>query len=87
MSKVKMEAFLSNPQTADDVCLSQLLSKFEAELGEKLRITISGKDDDLFNEYNLSRTPAVVIGGMIKITGFCPSEESIISGLKDLGVL
>ena len=86
MSKVKIEAFLSNPQATDDVYISQMLEKLEAELGEKLQITISGKDDDLFNKYNLTKTPAVVIGGMIKITGFCPSEESIISALKELGV-
>jgi len=86
MGKVKIETFLSKPLTTDDVRLSQMLEKLEAEFGEKLRIMISGKHDETFKAYNLTRTPAMVIGEMIKIMGFCPSEESIISALKDLGI-
>jgi len=86
MSQIKIEAFLSIPQTPDDVSLSQILDNLRAKFGEKLRITISGKEESLFKVYNLTRTPAVVIGEMIKIMGFCPSEESIISALNDLGI-
>jgi hypothetical protein len=86
MSKIKIEAFLSNPQTADDISLTQLLKKLSAELTEKLQIIIYSKEDDHFNGYNLASTPALVIGDIIKIAGFCPSEESIISALKDLGL-
>ena len=86
MSKIKIEAFLSNTQTADDVSLTQLLKKLSAELTEKLQIMFYSKDDDHFNGYNLTGTPALVIGEIIKIAGFCPSEESIISALKDLGL-
>lgn len=86
MNKVKIEAFLSTPPTNDDICLSQLLEKLEAELDGKLQIAIYAKDHDHFNGYKLTSIPAVVIGEMIKIVGFCPSEESIISALKDMGV-
>ena len=86
MNKVKIEAFLSTPPTTDDICLSQLLEKLEAELDGKLQIAIHGKNVDRFNGYNLTSTPAVVIGEIIKIAGFCPSEESITSALKDMGV-
>lgn len=86
MNKVKIEAFLSTPPTTDDICLSQLLEKLEAELDGKLQIAINAKDHDHFIGYKLTSTPAVVIGEMIKIVGFCPSEESIISALKDMGV-
>jgi hypothetical protein len=86
MNKVKIEAFLSEPQTTADVRLSQLLVRFEVELGEKLQIAIFGEDNVLFDKYNLTRTPAVVIGEMIKIIGVCPSDESIFSALKELGI-
>ena len=86
MSEVKIETFLSKPPTPDGVHLSQMLENLQEKFGETLQITIFGKDDDLFKAYNLTSTPAVVIGEMVKIMGFCPSEESIISALKDLGI-
>ena len=86
MGQVKVEAFLSKPSDPDEVRLSQMLEKIRSKFGEKIQITVSGKEDDLFKAYNLTRTPAVVIGEMIKIMGFCPSEESIISALNDLGI-
>ena len=86
MSQIKIEAFLSIPQTPDDVSLSQILENLRAKFGEKLRITISGKEEGLFKVYNLTTTPAIVIGEMVKIMGFCPSEQSVVSALRDLGV-
>lgn len=86
MGKIKIEAFLSIPATAGDERLRHLLKGLEEKFGEKTKITISSRDDGLFKEYNLTGTPAVVIGEMIKIMGFCPSEESILTALKDLGV-
>ena len=86
MSKVRIETFLSKPPTPDGVHLSQMLENLQEKFGETLQITIFGKDDDLFKAYNLTSTPAVVVGETIKIMGFCPSEESIISALNDLGI-
>jgi len=86
MGKVKIEAFLSTPATAGDERLTSLLKGLEEKFGENTTITTFDRDDDLFGKYNLTGTPAVVIGEMIKIMGFCPSEESILSALKDLGV-
>jgi hypothetical protein len=86
MNTVKVEAFLSEPQTTADERLTQLLKKFESEQGGKLHITIYTKGDGRFSRYNLTRSPALVIGEIIKIVGFCPSEESIMTALKELGV-
>lgn len=86
MGRVKIEAFLSTPPAAGDERLTNLLKGLEEKFGENTTITMSSRDDDLFRKYNLTGTPAVVIGEMIKIMGFCPSEESILSALKDLGM-
>lgn len=86
MSQIKIEAFLSTPPTPEDVHLSQILENLQVEFSEKLSIMIFREKDGLFKVYNLTTTPAVVIGEMVKIMGFCPSKESIVSALKDLGV-
>jgi hypothetical protein len=86
MGQVKVEAFMSNPPAPDDIQLTQILERIQTKFGEKMLIIVSGKDDSLFKTYHLTRTPAVVIGEMIKFMGFCPSEESIISAINDLGI-
>ena len=86
MDKVKIEAFLSTPATALDGRVSRLIEEIEDEFGDKVQVTIFGKDDELFKEYNLTMTPAVVIGEMIKMMGFCPSKESFLSALCDMGL-
>jgi hypothetical protein len=86
MNQIKIDAFLSMPPSANDAHLSKLLENIQAETGAKVQLRILGRDHDLFKEYNLTRTPAVVIGEIIKIMGFVPSKESILSALRDLGV-
>ena len=86
MSQIRIQAFLSESSTPNDINLTQMLESLQTEFEEKLQITFLKSNDDLISKYNLTSTPALVIGEMIKIMGFCPSKESIVSALKELGV-
>ena len=41
---------------------------------------------ELFEKYNLTAAPAVVIGELVRIMGVCPSKESLISALQEAGL-
>jgi len=86
VSKVKIEAFLSNSTCSSDVSLSKLLEEIEEEFGDKVEIVIWEGHNELFEEYNLTALPAVVVEELIKIIGFCPSKESLVSALQEVGV-
>ena len=86
MDKIKVEAFLS-PETCpvnDD--LLKLLNEIRDEFAERVEIIIYSEHNELFENYNLTAKPAIVIEEIIKIMGFCPSKESIISGMKEVGL-
>ena len=86
MSKVKIEVFLSTFNDSNDTSVSKLLEEINEEFGDKVEIAIYKGQNELFNEYCLTATPAVVIEEMIKIIGFCPSKETIVSALKESGL-
>ena len=86
MSKVKIEAFLSVPTCSGGVSLSRLLREIEEEFGDKVEIVTYQGHNELFEEYNLTAAPAVVIEEMVKIMGVCPSKESLVSALREAGL-
>ena len=86
MSNVKIVAFLSASNNANDACLARLLQEIKSEFGDDVEIATYSGQNELFREYNLTATPAVVIEEMIKITGFCPSKETLVSALRESGL-
>ena len=86
MSKLKIEAFLSTSNDPNDVCLSSLLEEITQEFGDKVEIATYQGPTELFDEYCLTTTPALVIEEMIKVMGFCPSKETIVSALRESGL-
>lgn len=86
MSKVKVEAFLSNPASSGDASLSRLLKGIEEEFGDKVEIVIYREHTELLEEYDLTITPAVVVEELVKVVGVCPSKETLISALRDAGL-
>lgn len=86
MSKVKIEAFVSIPTCSGGVTLSKLLREIEKEFGDKVEIVIYEGHNELFEEYNLTVAPAVVVGELIKIMGVCPSKETLVSALREAGL-
>jgi len=86
MSKVKLEAFFSTSNDSNDECLSRLLEEIKQECGDDIEIISYKSQNELFDEYHLTATPAVVIEEMIKIMGFCPSKETIVLALRESGL-
>ena len=86
MSKVKIEVFLSIPTCSGGVSLSKLLREIEREFGNKIEVATYKGRNELFEKYNLTAAPAVVVEGLVKIMGVCPSKETLISALKEAGL-
>jgi len=86
MSKVKIEAFLSIPTCSGGVSLSKLLKEIEEEFGDKIEIVTYKGRNELYEKYNLTAAPAVVVGGLVRIMGICPSKETLISALREAGL-
>jgi len=86
MSQIKIEAFYSTSNDPKDVSMSKLLEQIEEEFSGRVKIATYTGQNELFSEYCLTTTPAVVIEEMIKIMGFCPSKETLVSALRESGV-
>jgi len=86
MSKVKIEAFLSIPTCSGGVNLSKLLKEMEEEFGDKVEVITYKGRHELYDKYNLTAAPAVVVGELVRIMGVCPSKESLISALREAGL-
>ena len=86
MNKVKVEAFLSVPTCSGGVSLSKLLREIEDEFGDKVEVITYKGRHELFEKYNLTTAPAMVIGGLVRIMGVCPSKESLLSALREAGL-
>ena len=86
MNKVKIEAFLSVPTCSGGVNLTKLLNEVKQELGDRVEIVTYKGRNELFEKYNLTTAPALVVGGLVRIIGLCPSKESLVSALKEAGL-
>jgi len=86
MNKVKVEAFLSVPTCSGGVNLTRLLNEIQQEFGDKVEIVTYSGRNELFEKYNLTTAPALIIGGLVRIMGLSPSKESLISALKEAGL-
>jgi len=86
MSTVKIEAFYSTSSNSSDVNLSTLIENIKQEFGDKVEIVTYQGQNENFNEYCLTVTPALVIEEMIKFMGFCPSKETVVSALRESGL-
>jgi hypothetical protein len=86
MSGLRIEAFLSTPVCANSAELIQLLKEIEIELGESVEVVTYERPNEMSEEYHVTSTPAVVVEGLVKMMGFCPSKESLLSALKEVGL-
>ena len=86
MSKIKIEAFFSTSDNSNDISVSKLLEEIKGAYGDKVEVATYKGQNELFEEYGLTATPAVVIEEIVKIMGFCPSQETLISALRESGL-
>lgn len=85
---VRMEVFSGDPPCAACKNVLALADEYAAKHKDKLEVVkLIGKLAMVkFEEYGLWCTPAVVIDGMIRIEGVCPSRETLDSALKEAGL-
>jgi len=86
MSKIRLEVFLSlTPQTHDSR-LEELIQEIGNDFGEKVEIVVHRGAIEDGGKYNITAAPALVIEGIIKIIGLCPSRETLLSALRQAGL-
>jgi thiol-disulfide isomerase/thioredoxin len=86
MGRLKIEVFLSAPPCSNSAALARLLDEIAEEYKEDIEIIAYEGRTEAFDTYNLTATPAVVIEELVKMMGFCPSKESLVSALKEVGL-
>ena len=86
MSKIKIEAFLSVPNCSGGITLSRLLQEIERDYNDKVEIFTYKGNSELFQDYGLTAAPAIVVEGLIRIMGTCPSKETLIAALHEAGM-
>ena len=79
MSCTEIKCFLSNNDQSNSV--KRLLQTVQEEYSDKVELTLLSSEDQLYEEYNLTAAPAIVIEEMIKFVGFCPSKDTVISAI------
>ena len=75
MNKVKIEAFLSVPTCSGGVNLTNLLNEIKKEYGNQVEIVTYKGRNELFEQYNLTTAPALVVGGLVRI--IAPETDAI----------
>jgi thioredoxin family protein len=86
MKPVTIEVFLSVPTCSGGVNLKRLLDDIKEEFGDRVEIVTYKGRHELFEQYNLSAAPALVIGDLVRIMGLCPSKESLLAALHETGL-
>lgn len=86
MQRLKIEAFLSSPPCPNSVALLGLVHEIAEEYHEKVELITYDGQVEAFDRYHLTSTPAVVVEELVKMMGFCPSKESLIIALEEMGL-
>ena len=86
MAGLKIEAFFSTPACPQSTAIIQLLNEIAEDYGQDVEIVTYEGPSEVFEKYHLTATPAVVVEGLIKMMGFCPSKESLVLALKEMGL-
>jgi len=83
---LKIEAFLSKPPCANSRKLVGLLEELKEDYGEAVEVVVDDGPTETFEAYNLTATPAVVVEELVKMMGFCPSRQTLIAALQEMGL-
>ncbi|BDH78720.1 MAG TPA: hypothetical protein GXX31_04190 [Methanothermobacter sp.] len=83
---VKIEVFTAEPPCPGCLKLLELADEIQKEYPDIEVIKHVGPSE-AYERYNLTVVPAVVAEeGLIKVMGVCPSKETMIAILKEMGV-
>ena len=85
---IKLEAFVGQPPCRGCLELEDLCREMVAQLGDRLdcRLFKGPEGRERMERAGLKVVPAVVIEGLIRIEGICPSRETLIKALREAGL-
>jgi hypothetical protein len=88
MSKIKIEAFVSVPPCSGGVVLKRLLQEIQEQYSDQVEIVYhTGRGDAEWEAYAINNAPALVVGDLVKFVGLAPSKESLVSALRESGLV
>jgi hypothetical protein len=83
---VKVEFFTAEPPCAGCVALLELADRLKEEYPSLDIVKHIGPCEE-FSAYKITYVPAVIIeGGRIAFMGLCPSHDTLVAALKEMGV-
>lgn len=84
---VKMEVFTAEPPCAGCTKLLQIADDIAQKYKGKVEVIKHIGPSKEFEDYRLTLVPATVFNeGKIKIVGVCPSGDTILASLMEMGV-
>ena len=85
---VKIEAFIGQPPCPGCLELEDLCREMGERLGARLEFQIfKGQEGrERMKGLGLKVVPALVVEGLIRIEGICPSRETFFKALREFGV-
>lgn len=86
MPPVTVRAFVSVPPCSGGVALKRLLGRIQAQFGERIEVIWHTGLCPELEEYAITAAPALVVGDLVKFVGVVPSEESLVSALREAGL-
>ena len=85
---IKIEVFIGQPPCPGCLELEDLCREMRARLGDRLEFCIykGAEGQGRMALQNLKVVPALVIEGLIRIEGVCPSRETLFKALREFGI-
>jgi hypothetical protein len=85
---VKIEAFIGQPPCPGCLELEELCREMSGRLGERLELKVfkGTEGRERMDALGLKIVPALVLEGLIRIEGICPSREMFLKALKEFGI-
>ncbi|WP_455364061.1 thioredoxin family protein [[Eubacterium] cellulosolvens] len=84
---ITMEVFTAEPPCAGCTKLLQIADEIAQRYKEEVKVVKHTGPSKEFEAYKLTLVPATVFNqGKIKIVGVCPSKDTILASLKEMGL-
>ena len=85
---IKIEAFIGQPPCPGCLELEDLCREMGNRLGERLELRVfkGAEGRERMAVLGLKVVPALLVEGLIRIEGICPSRETFSKALREFGI-
>jgi hypothetical protein len=81
-----VEVFLSVPACSGGVAVRRLIDEVTQHYGDQMDVVYHQGRDARYEELKLSSAPAIIVGGLVRFIGLCPTKEGLIGALREAGL-